>query len=148
MKRLCRCLVVGFAVTILLTSFAVAQQRVGVRVSIPFEFRVATEVYPSGDYEIVSSGPMTRDVLIITTAEGKSLQMAQTVKSTPAIKTGKPYLLFHRYGSESFLSEVWTEGFGDSKKFPVTRRERELVQTANSGKEGTTKLAMVVVPAN
>jgi hypothetical protein len=43
----------------------------------------------------------------------------------PLEKPGNaPKLVFHRYGSEYILSEVWTGSIG--RKLPTSRQEREL----------------------
>jgi hypothetical protein len=44
-------------------------------------------------------------------------------------KTGK--LVFHRYGNEYFLSEVWTPGDEWGHRLSKTRREREIAATGS-----------------
>jgi hypothetical protein len=76
------------------------------RANVPFGFIVDNKTLTAGEYVV---GP-SHDVIVIRSADNKKsiLVMGKDTRSKQVQKTGK--LVFHRYGNEYFLSEVWTPG--------------------------------------
>jgi len=105
MKRCHVTIAIAFAISILMAS-AVAQNvapTVAIKANIPFDFTIAKQTLPSGQYTITSQGMMLQ--LVRVDGSGSVL----LPKYTAAYKNNvTPRLVFHRYGSRNFLSQVWT----------------------------------------
>ena len=101
MKRSHLMIAVAFAVSILMAS-AVAQTG-AVKANIPFDFTIAKQTLPAGEYLIKIQGTM----LQLMPVDGPSSVLVP--RFTAAYKNNvTPRLVFHRYGTRSFLSQVWT----------------------------------------
>jgi hypothetical protein len=115
-------LVVGLA----LASAAVANGQSGRQLTaqVPFDFVVAERTLRSGQYE-VRNATSAGDVLAIRDADGKSQTMRLT---SPVIRNDRQdmgaKLVFHRYGSTYFLSQVWVAGKSEGREFAKTGQER------------------------
>jgi hypothetical protein len=117
---------------------AFAQSGTLMHANIPFEFRVGTTVLPPGDYNVRPA--MLTGVLSIRCFGCKASAMIQTAQigGSKMQETGK--LVFHRYGSTYFLSEVWTPGYSTGRVLPKTKGERELAR--NSSPAGNAQITL------
>ena len=115
-------LVIGLA----LASAAVANGQSGQQVTaqIPFEFNVADQTMSSGQYQLNRVNG-AGDVLAIRDTTGKSRAMRLT---SPVIAKDQQdkgaKLVFHRYGSAYFLSQVWLDGRSTGREFAKSKQER------------------------
>jgi len=115
-------LVIGLA----LASAAVANGQSGQQVTaqIPFEFNVGDQALSSGQYQL-NNANSAGDVLEIRSTAGKSHTMRLT---SPVIANSrqdkKAKLVFHRYGSTYFLSQVWLDGRNTGREFAKSKQER------------------------
>ena len=101
MKRSHLTIAVAFVLSILLTS-AVAQTG-AVKANVPFDFSIAKQSFPAGEYTIKINGTM----LQLAQLDGSNSIMVP--RFTAAYKNNvTPRLVFHRYGTRSFLAQVWT----------------------------------------
>jgi hypothetical protein len=110
----------------LATASAYAQSNV-VKVTVPFNFIVNKAQLPAGEYRIRAMG-VTASVMMIESPDGKaSLAFTPNAcESLEAAKTTK--LVFHRYGSEYFLAQIWVVGNDRGKELPVSWHETELAR--------------------
>jgi len=94
-------------VALLLTMGVVfAQTSARVLADIPFDFHVGNATLPSGQYMIKSGFP-TRDALSFQSRYGSRNAMTLTTAVSPSKGDGVAKLVFNRYGSNYFLSQVW-----------------------------------------
>lgn len=109
------------------------------RCQIPFSFVVNAKTLPPGDYHVdvdVAHGMVElRDLSHGAFALGIGLDDPRT----PETK-----LVFHRYGDQYVLREVWTGG-GSGRELPEPRLERALAEAA-AGKP-TARMERVELPA-
>ena len=89
-----------------------------IRANVPFSFTVDKKVLPAGTYNLSSSNAQT---LLISGFGASAITMGQHAES----KSGSPRLVFHRYGTEYILREVWMGG-ASGYQLRETAREREL----------------------
>jgi len=104
-----------------------------VRANIPFDFTVADKTLPAGEYFISRTRQYSNDdVLTFTAADGRSLAMRLTfgVQSLTPKKQG--LLVFHRYGNQHFLYQVWPAGSSMGRILIRSRAERELEREAKN----------------
>jgi hypothetical protein len=90
-----------------------------IRANVPFSFTVDKKVLPPGTYNVTNSA--AHSLLIRGFSTGAVILSQPTDSATST----SPKLVFHRYGDEYILREVWM-GSGSGHKLPETRREREL----------------------
>ena len=95
-----------------------------IRANVPFSFTVNKKVLPAGTYNVTSSNAHT---LLISSFGAGAITMGQRAES----RSGSPRLVFHRYGTEYILREVWMGG-ASGYQLSETKRERELA----SGRSG------------
>jgi len=124
-------LVVGLA-----AAGTISAQSAAVRAKIPFSFVVNGTTLPAGEYTLRQQD--SQPTMIIREADnsvgGLTLIAPITADSD---RPAAPRLLFHRYGNEYFLSQVWTSG-DRGEKIPLTRRELSLIARANVPGESVT----------
>lgn len=110
------------------------------RCQIPFSFTVNHATLPPGTYtvEVDPEGGMVelRDMGHAAFALGIPFDEARVLDTK---------LVFHRYGDQYVLREVWT-GTGTGRDLPEPRRERELAASASPGKDSA-RFEQVEVPA-
>jgi hypothetical protein len=109
---------------LLATASAYAQTGV-VKANVPFNFIVNKTQLPAGEYKILPLG-ITGSALSIQSPDGKVIKAflpnACTTSETP--KTSK--LVFHRYGAQYFLAEIWEAGNDRGQELPASGLETEI----------------------
>lgn len=95
---------------------------------VPFSFRAGGGTLPAGDYSIMETGITSEAVSLRVGLRGVELIMPNTTDSRNDFST--PKLVFHRYGDEYFLAEIWTRADDSVRKLKVNPRERQLAKAA------------------
>jgi hypothetical protein len=101
-----------------------------IRANIPFDFLVADKKLPAGEYLIGRALDSGDSVLLIRSVEGRvnALRLTspiETVAPKNARTAAEATVVFHRYGDQSFLSEVWPPGATEGRMLIESRSERE-----------------------
>lgn len=119
--------------------FAQTEGRLLVISQIPFDFTVADHIMPAGEYLIYTATP-DRSILI-SSADGKHHLFVNTLPNQTNAPSEKSSLMFQRYGSEYFLTQVWVANQQVVRSPFVSNRQ---VQLARSGSkpEKTTVAAL------
>jgi hypothetical protein len=97
------------------------------RFNVPFDFTFGEKQLPAGQYSIGRALQNADDItLAIADRDGraKAVQLSQAVIKRD-INT-RAVLVFHRYGDQYFLSQVWQAGSSTGRQFHVSKKEREL----------------------
>lgn len=108
-----------------------------INVNIPFDFTVADRQLPAGQYWIGRAQPNSGDlVLAISNSDSRANAITTSVQTLAPQNAAR--LIFHRYGDQYFLYQVWPAGSLTGRAIPKTHRERELQlksnKLANAGK--------------
>jgi hypothetical protein len=99
--------------------------------NIPFDFTVADKKLPSGKYSIGRASTSTGDlVLQINNVGGHSTLSRLTLPVATARPKDKGTLVFHRYGDQYFLYQVWPAGGSVGRALPKSRSERDVERKA------------------
>jgi hypothetical protein len=111
-------------VLLLATASAYAQTGL-VKANVPFSFIVNKTEMPAGQYTIQSVGS-SGTAMSIQSPDDQIVQLVlpHACQSTEAQKTSK--LVFHRYGSQYFLAQIWTAGNDRGQELPKSGRESEV----------------------
>lgn len=98
---------------------------------IPFDFSVSDQKLPAGKYWISRAQETGGDtVLQIKSTDGDSVATRFSIPIVTFNPKKRSELIFHRYGDQYFLSEVWPAGGGTGRAFIKTHSERELQRNA------------------
>ena len=117
-----------------------------VTADVPFDFIVADQTFPSGKYTVRAASDNGK-VLKITSLDGKSSIVRLSNSVTDSSTKQNARMVFHRYGQEYFLAEVWS---GDnsgrqlikSKKELQLEQERALIASSDSSRKTVEVLAL------
>ena len=101
--------------------------------NIPFEFSVAGKKLPAGKYWINRAQQGSGDTIVqISSTDGHSNVIRFTIPVLVYNPVKDSSLVFHRYGDEYFLSEIWPAGGLTGRELPKSRAERELERKAQN----------------
>ena len=78
------------------------------KVNIPFAFGVEDHSLPAGQYLVFTVTP-ERSIRIVST-DGKHSAIVNDLPNYGSQPSPNSRLVFHRYGNEYFLAQVWTAG--------------------------------------
>jgi hypothetical protein len=98
------------------------------KVNIPFAFGVQDQSLPAGQYLVVTVTP-ERSIRIVS-ANGKHSAIVNTLPNYAKEPSSNSRLVFHRYGNEYFLAEVWTAG-QDVARNPLS--SKKAMESASNG---------------
>lgn len=99
------------------------------RANIPFDFTVAGKKLAAGHYSITRATRTNGDlVLEVNSLDEHSRVFPITSRMETLTARDKSVLIFHRYGDEYFLAQVWAAGSTTGRAFIKSRRERQLAQ--------------------
>jgi hypothetical protein len=101
------------------TSFA--QSRT-VQAKVPFDFTVGNKLLPSGTYTIKEQSTG----LIVVKNHDKAIAMMSLVNPDGNKAAGGGKLVFHKYGSQYFLSEILCDSADMNVRVPVSKTEKRV----------------------
>ena len=112
-----------------------------IRAKIPFDFNVGDKKLPAGDYSFSRlSGASDNRVISITSADASAHVFQSTFEASVLTAKNKSILVFHKYGDQYFLQQIWTGGEQEGAQVPESRGERtarqQLAQTQQSNMSG------------
>ena len=108
---------------------------------VPFKFVLNKKTLAAGKYEVNRMGESGR-VLRISTAKGKNISLIIGRPAATEKSQHNPRLVFHRYGDNYFLAQIWTDG-DTGYQLPKTRAEKEIAQVTK-----TTEPTLVSIDIN
>jgi hypothetical protein len=131
----------GIAVAFLLTATLASAQAIGVlKVEIPFEFHAVSTIMPAGNY-LVKMHSSQNGLLVLSSENRSTNAMIWTFQQKNSKKQEPAKLIFHKYGSQYFLSQICEGNGGVVRGLPKTKLERELAN--NTGSQTIHDLALV-----
>ena len=96
------------------------------KANVPFDFSVGDKTLPAGVYTVM---PMTtQNVLRIRHEDSRAAALVITNDAPARRGQDQTRLVFHRYGDQYFLAQVWTAGDVNGRELRKSRTERELVK--------------------
>jgi len=93
-------------------------------VTVPFDFKVAGKTLPAGEYIVRRSTQDSTEGLLIQRTDSRASAFVLTKSVQAGAKQEASKLVFHRYGNQYFLSQVWTLGYG--RELFMSGKERSL----------------------
>ncbi len=114
----------GLLLTLAIAGSAIAAVRL--RANIPFDFTVGKDKLPAGQYTV--DGTIVQGHLLISAKDRSKSVFTSVFGGQSSRKPSQAKLIFHRYGNQYFLSQVWDEGGTEAMQLPESRAERELTR--------------------
>ena len=112
---------------LLLATASASAQTVPLKANIPFNFIVNKAELPAGEYTLKSLGS-SDTVMLIQSADGQMAKMVLPIACKTSKTPTASKLVFHRYGSEYFLAQIWRAGYEQGKELPRSSRETEVAR--------------------
>ena len=110
------------------------------KVNVPFGFESGSTHFAPGAYQIRldAAGPF----ILIQGQNSSAYQMTMANSATEAPEVGK--LVFHRYGSQYVLKEIWVAGSTSYLRTPKSKVEKRLdAELAQNNQNQQDTLALV-----
>jgi hypothetical protein len=128
MKRLIVSFVATLSIVIGLSVAGFAALSARVDANIPFDFMIGNKRLPAGKY-LIQRGSTT-GTSVIRGLENKKVATFMTIKGNQNSEQ-KTKLIFHRYGDQYFLAQVW-EGVNNTVvEIPKSKAERKAAKAAD-----------------
>ena len=99
-------------------------------VNIPFAFSVENSSLPEGEYTIFTVTP-ERSIRIVS-SDGKHSAIVNTLPNYAKSPSENSRLVFHRYGDEYFLTQVWAAGQDVARNPLSTKRAMEIASSGGT----------------
>jgi hypothetical protein len=103
-------------------------QSTQLRANIPFDFYVGAQLMPAGTYMVQSVGAGTA-IQVSDGGRNSAFLLTHAAKNR---QLDKSRMVFRRYGSEVFLSELYWTGFDLGRAVKVSERELQAKNNLNS----------------
>lgn len=112
-----------FVVALLAARVLFAQSTQPIKFTAPFPFTIGDQVLPAGDYTV--SVPASTGVLTLISSNGKHSAFVNAVSLEKLDPETKFRLVFHRYGDQYYVSEIWAPGFRTGRFVIPSGTEKE-----------------------
>jgi hypothetical protein len=144
--------ILSFVVALTITSTvppAAADSSSSIRVNVPFDFTADHSILPAGKYTIQSAGVNFNGVIRITSDDGKATVFLLTHSAQSIQSRDETVVIFHRYGDQYFLFQVWAIGDTIGSEIPKSSLERQAAGGIDNekGQSASGEPAEVVIAA-
>ena len=109
------------------------------KVNVPFSFSVEGHAMPAGEYFVLTVTPERS--IRIASADGKHSAIVNTLPNYAKEPSTNSRLVFHKYGDEYFLYQIWTVGQNVARN-PLS--SKEAMEIASSGGRPQTILVVAL----
>ena len=120
----------------------VARAQEPLLVTIPFSFTAGDKALPAGEYRVEKAANGSLSLMIHRTdgSDGAFVTPLPVSKNEPSTQSK---LIFHRYGNQYFLSQIWVAGYAQGRQFRETAKEKEQALSASSAAPEKIKVTIV-----
>ena len=117
------------SLVLMVTAVSVCAQseRSGV-LNIQFNFIVGGKTLPAGEYTVEPNKKDSHNVWLVQSREGNASALFTTMPVRADQTQEETKLLFHKYGDQYFLTQIWTLGGTTGRELLMPRLERELAK--------------------
>ena len=114
-------------VVLLLPAFSFclqAEEQPLLTATVPFAFAVADVDLPPGSYTVSILLPF--NIIKVQSTDGRKVATVFAVPSQKSLSSERAKLVFHRFGNQYFLVQVWEQGSNIHRDLQRGNRAREL----------------------
>jgi hypothetical protein len=115
---------------LMLTAVTVSAQSERIRVITSFSFIVGQKTLPAGEYTVEPNRKDSDNVWLVQSKEGHASALCTTNTVRASETQEEARLVFHRYGGQYFLSQIWTTGGNTGRELLMPRLESQLAKNA------------------
>ena len=109
--------------------------------NIPFDFTVADKKFQAGEYSVRRGLLSDGDAVVqVSSKDGHARIHRLTVPVVRLTPENRATLVFHRYGDEYFLFQIWPAGANTGRALPKSRSERDLERKVHDNMVGMAAL--------
>ena len=120
-----------FGLLLMLTAISVsAQSERSKTTTIPFDFIVGQKILPAGEYTVRPNRKDSANVWLLQSRDGHASTLFTTMPVQASKTQEEAKLVFHKYGEQYFLSQIWTLGDATGRELMTRRLEREVAKNA------------------
>jgi len=124
-------LLVAIAMTVAAGSAQAQTLANRINANIPFDFIVSDQKLPAGEYSISRGLPNSGDTIMqVSSVAGHARATRLTIPVVTQLPKNHATLVFHRYGNQYFLFQVWAPGSSVGRALPKSHAEREVQHKA------------------
>ena len=116
---------------LMLTAVSVAAQSERSKIAIPFSFIVGQKTLPAGEYTVAPNRRDFDKVWLVQSGDGLTSCLFTTLPVRAHQTQEETKLVFHKYGDQYFLSQIWTPGGNTGRELFMPRLEQQLAKNAN-----------------
>lgn len=113
---------------LMLTAVTVSAQSERIRVAMPFSFIVGQKTLPAGEYNLEPNREGSDYFWLLQNRDGHATVLFATDPVRASETQEQARLVFHKYGGQYFLSQIWTPGGNAGRELPMPRLERQLAK--------------------
>ena len=104
-----------------------AQERPILRATVPFAFTIENTTLPAGTYIFSILSPYNM-VIKVQSADGRKAVLIAAIPTLKLDSSNQAKLVFHRFGNEYFLAQVWEQWSEVHRDLRSGNRARELAR--------------------
>lgn len=112
-----------------------AQTRHMIVVDVPFDFNVLDRHLPAGTYTLTSETP--NSAILIRNEKDGAAMFALAFSAQTASVRNEPRLVFHQYGDQYFLRDIWYSGTDQGRELKVSKVEQLVARSMPKSGEAT-----------
>ena len=126
-KQVVSLAIIGFMAMVVMVGSTQAQSMANkIRITIPFNFNVGDKQLPAGEYTVGRALSSSGDsVLLVSSVNHNDSVFPLTNSAQSLDPKDENTLVFHRYGDQYFLYQVWPAGGTFGRELVKSRGERE-----------------------
>jgi hypothetical protein len=118
-----------------------AQLSIPIRAKIPFDFSVGDKKLAAGQYTFSRlSGFADNKTMLVSSVDSSTRVFQLTLAARVQTPKNESILVFHKYGDQYFLEQIWLSGEQEGTQVSESRSERtirrQLAQTQQSNMSG------------
>ena len=106
-----------------------AQERPILTATVPFAFTLESTDLPAGTYTVSILSPF--NMIKMQSADGRKVAWIGVIPSMKSEESKQVKLVFHRFGNEYFLAQVWEQGSKVHRDLRSGKRARQLAQNGD-----------------
>lgn len=130
-----------------------AQLTIRIKAKIPFDFSVGNKKLAAGEYTFSRLSGFANNIMLVSSADYSTRMFQTTLTTQVPTPKNKSTLVFHKYGDQYFLGQLWLSGELDGTQVLESRSERtirrQLAQTQLSNLSGrVTKVETIEIVAS
>jgi len=115
--------------------YVLAEERPLLTATVPFAFTAENTNLPAGAYTVSVLPPY--NMIKVQSADGRKVAMIFASPSQSSGESQRAKLVFHRFGNQYFLAQVWEQGSNVHRDLRSGDRARELARSGERSQSAT-----------